>query len=278
MSRHCDSTLRISKAFFGRAAICAAAILLLSAGTAISLEVPQMGSREEGSMTTSYKEGGKRWTAKWTSVRSTEDGVPIVTLTLSGEGLTSPFSRDMKWESVAVWKADGSFTPLHEETVTKDAGGKTVMKVNKSYDAETGTVIFKRDDLEGDDSVDKRFETGSGFFIVEGLVLALRALPFGTGETVKTTFLTNEPDLYNVEFKQKGIETISTPEGELECYKVELVPKLGLLGVFKTFFPKTYFWFTVDQPYRWVRYAGYENGLNTPEVVMESDSFKTSQD
>ena len=113
--------------------------------------------------------------------------------------------------------------------------------------------------------------------IVEGIVLALRSLPFGTDETVKAQFLTNEPELYNVEFKQKGCETIKTPGGEVECYKVELVPKLGALNVFKVFFPKTYFWFTVAPPHKWVRYEGFgERTADSPEVVMEAVPVKKS--
>jgi hypothetical protein len=240
------------------------------------MSVPQMSKKEEGSFVTSYKEGGMRWKATWSTEEYIEDGERRVRVALKAEGITSPFSRDMRWEEVSVWRAAAAFTPLKAATVFRDMKGKLVMTEKITVDEAGGTVTFARRDYEGDGTADETYETDRNILIVEGLVLALRSLPFGTGETVKAQFLTNEPELYNVEFKQRGIEKINTPDGEAECYKVELVPKLGALNVFKVFFPKTYLWFTVAPPHRWVRYEGLENSRDSPEVVMEAVSFKES--
>ncbi|MEW6144979.1 MAG: hypothetical protein AB1598_08195 [Thermodesulfobacteriota bacterium] len=233
-----------------------------------------MSKKEEGSFVTSYKEGGTRWKATWSTEEFIEDGERRVRVVLNAEGITSPFSRDMRWKAISVWRAASGFTPLESATEVKDTKGKLVMTEKITVDDAGGTVSFARRDYEGDGTADETYVTDRNILIVEGLVLALRSLPFGTGETVKAQFLTNEPELYNVEFKQRGIEKIITPEGETECYKVELVPKLGALNLFKVFFPKTYFWFTVESPHRWVRYEGFENGRDSPVVVMEALSFK----
>ena len=66
------------------------------------------------------------------------------------------------------------------------------------------------------------------------------------------------------------------PAGEFECYKVELVPGLGVLNLFRFAIPKAYFWFTVDPPHYWVRYEGLENGRGTPQVVMELTTLERS--
>ncbi len=242
--------------------------------TALSMSVPQLSKKEEGSMVVYYKEGGKRWEGKWVMEEFEDKGERRFRLTMNAEGLTSPFTRDMKWKNVSVWKAEENFSPVEAETEIKDMQGNLVMTEKKTFDRENGTVTFERKDFEGDNSLDKQFEITPDLLIVDGLVIALRSLPFDSGEPVKTRFLTNEPELYNVEFKQTGIENVKTPEGEIECYKVELVPKLGVLNVFKAFFPRTYFWFTVAAPHRWVKYQGFENGRDTPEVVMEVTSFK----
>jgi hypothetical protein len=55
--------------------------------------------------------------------------------------------------------------------------------------------------------------------------------------------------------------------GDIECYKVELVPHVGLLNLFKPFFPKSYLWFSVEPPHYWVRYVGLEAGFGTPQVT-----------
>jgi hypothetical protein len=249
---------------------------LTAPSSAHSMSVPPMSKREEGSFVTSYKEGGTRWRATWSTEEFIEDGERRVRVVLNAEGITYPFSRDMRWKATTVWSAASGFTPIESATEYKDTKGKLVMTERTKVDAAAGTVTFERRDYEGDGTADEAYEAVRAILIVEGLVLALRSLPFGTGETVKAQFLTNEPELYNVEFKQRGIEKINTPDGEAECYKVELVPKLGALNVFKVFFPKTYLWFTVAPPHRWVRYEGLENSRDSPEVVMEAVSFKES--
>ncbi len=240
------------------------------------MSTPPMSKKEEGSFITSYKEGGTRWKATWTLDEFIERGESKVRLVLSAEGITNPFTRDMKWESVSVWKSGAAFTPVEASTEVKDMQGNLVMTERKTVDESTGAVTFVRKDYENGGSVNESFEPDRDLLIVEGIVLALRSLPFGTDDTIKAQFLTNEPDLYNVEFRQKGRETIKTPDGEVECYKVELVPKLGALNVFKVFFPKTYFWFTVAPPHKWVRYEGLENDRDSPEVVMEAVPVKES--
>jgi hypothetical protein len=240
-----------------------------------SMGVPQMGKKEEGSFATYYKEGGKRWEGKWTMEKYEEEGETKVRIVMNARGLTSPFSKDMEWEAVSVWKeAEGKFVPVEAETVFKDTGGNVKMTENVTVDESGGGVLFTRKDHDGGESTTETFEAPPELLVVDGMVVALRALPFASGDTFETEFLSNEPEMYDVEFKQKGIEVIKTPEGEIECYKVELVPKLGVLNVFKVFFPKTYFWFTKAPPHRWVRYEGLEKGRDTPHVIMEVTRFK----
>lgn len=246
---------------------------------ALPLGPPPMGKKEEGSFVVTYKEGGTRWKADWTDEESTENGETRVKTVLKGQGMRYPYANDTKWESVSVWKTGpSSFTPVESSTEVRDMRNKLVMTDKTTVDEKTGSVSFERTDYENSETVTKTYEADRDLLIVDGLVLALRSLPFGSDETVKARFLTGEPELYNVEFKQRGIEKIDTPGGEVECYKVELVPKLGVLNVFKVFFPKTYLWFTVAPPHRWVRYEGLENGRGSPEVIMQAVSFNGSAD
>ena len=241
-------------------------------------KVSPMSAKESGTMVVEYKEGGhKRWTAYWTTEQFTRNGENFLRLTMNGAGLTYPFSKSMTWESVSVWKAEDTFYPIRSFTTFKDMSGKLIRTDKMILDMELGTATFERQVFSGDGSLMESFGFTPETLIVDGVVLALRTLPFITGEDVEANFLTNEPELYKVEFKQRGIETLETPEGEIDCYKVELVPKLGLLGIFKIFFPKTYFWFTVAPPHRWVKYQGYENGRNSPEVVMDVVKFQELQ-
>ena len=239
-------------------------------------KVPPIIPNEKGTIVTEYKDGGLRWKADWKTDIYIENGETKFKLVIKAKGLTSPFRKDKTWRSVSIWKAEDEFIPLESETRITDLRGNLIMIDKKKFNHKKNTAVFEREDLELNTYLRKQYDITSDTLIVEGIVYALRTLPFGTDGTTKAKILSNEPELYNVEFKEKGIEKIKTKDGEIECYKVEVVPKLGVLGVFKVLFPKTYFWFTVEPPHRWVRYEGLENGVGTPEVVMEVTNFKDS--
>lgn len=245
--------------------------LIIFGGTHVSADpfkVPPINPIEKGTIVTEYKDGGVRWRADWKAETYVENGEKKFKLVFDAKGITSPFTFDATWQSVAIWKAEDEFMPLESETTIKDLTGKVVMIDQKKFNHKKDTAIFSREELILDSYKRTPYDITSDTLIVEGIVYALRNLPFGTDEVVKAKILSNEPELYNVEFHQRGIEKITTSDGEVDCYKVEVVPKLGVLNVFKVFFPKTYFWFTVDEPHRWMRYEGLENGIDTPEVIM----------
>ena len=246
--------------------------LIFSFGTesiADSFKVPPMETNERGTIVTEYVDGGVRWKSDWHTEVYKENGITKFKLVFDARGVTSPFTFESTWRSEAVWKAEGDFMPLESETKIKDLSGKVVMIDQKKFNHKDGTAIFSREDLIVNTYKRTPFDITPDTLIVEGIVYALRTLPFGTEETVKGKILSNEPELYNVEFKQVGIEKIQTTDGEIDCYKVEIIPKLGLFTVFKVLFPKTYFWFTVEPPHKWIQYQGLENGIDTPEIIMK---------
>ena len=129
-------------------------------------------------------------------------------------------------------------------------------------------VRFERRRSEGRSEA-KSLKIPPDTLILEGIAGILRYLNFDRTGPFPAHLLTNEPRLYSVAFEIRGKEHVKTPAGEFDCYKVEMVPHLGVLNVVRYFFPKTLFWFTVAPPHFWVRYEGLENGPGTPEIVME---------
>ena len=247
-------------------------ILLVYGGSSYAepFKVPPISPGEKGTIVTEYKDGGIRWKADWTTNIYTENGVTKFKLVFNAEGATTPFSRNQKltWQSIAIWKAEDKFLPLSSETKIKDLAGNVIMIDEKTFNYKRDTAVFAREDLRLGTYDRKLYDITPDTLILEGITYALRDLPFGTEKTVNSKLLSNEPELYNVEYKERGIEKIQTANGEVECYKVEIVPKLGMRNLFKVFFPKTYFWFSVEPPHKWVRYEGYENGIDSPEVIM----------
>ena len=117
------------------------------------------------------------------------------------------------------------------------------------------------------------FSTAPDILTIEGIAGVLQFFPFGksgSAGTLRGHMLSNEPDLYDVTIESRGTERVKTSTGDADCYKIELVPHLGLLNAIKVFYPKTYFWFSVAEPHKWVRYQGMENGRGTPEIIMEA--------
>ena len=249
---------------------------ILFCGTPVLAEpfkVPPKISNEKGTILTEYKDGGIRWVADWRTEVYDENGVKKFKLVFDAKGVTSPFTFKSTWQSVTIWKAEDEFLPLESETTIKDLSGEIVMIDQKKFNHKKNTATFSREDLILNTYKRTPYDITPDTLIVEGIVYALRTLPFGTDKIVKGKILSNEPELYNVEFQQKGIENIQTKDGEVPCYKVEIVPKLGVLGVFKVFFAKTYFWLTVEPPHKWIRYEGLENGIDTPEVIMKVTNY-----
>ncbi len=82
--------------------------------------------------------------------------------------------------------------------------------------------------------------------------------------------LTDEPAFYNMTLVNKGVEPVDVGGKTIDCYKIQMIPDLGFLGIFAPFVPKTYFWYRVASPHDFIRYEGLESGLNTPYIVMQS--------
>jgi hypothetical protein len=235
------------------------------------IQAPPSIPSDRGAVLVSNKSGTVRWRAEWTMDPAEEDGRKLVRFTEQGRGRVSNFRQEVQWSLEAVWSADDGLRPLDSEKTTKAASGALLLSEKKHFDRGTGVVRFERQ-FPGGPSESKSLPVAPDTLAVEGIAGILRFLPFQPSMSFPAHLLSNEPSLYSVTMEARGRERVKTPAGEFECYKVELVPHVGILNVFRAFYPKTFFWFTIAPPHRWVRYEGPENGRGTPEVVMELDA------
>jgi hypothetical protein len=198
-------------------------------------------------------------------------GKRAVRFTESGSGRLSTFSQRVHWHTEATWQADDKFIPLETERTVTSTDGSVLLVEKKQFDHERHVVQFERHEASS------RSETKSVSFpedilAVEGLAGVLRFATIDKTHEFAAHVLSNEPNAYSVTFEWRGEENVKTPAGEFECYKVEMVPHLGVLNVVRPFLSKTYFWFTKAAPHYWIRYEGSESGPGTPDVVMELSS------
>lgn len=253
-----------------------ALVLLLPLGALGAPDVikaPTTISREHGSIVVSDKNGKQRWTAEWTMEPSREQGRSAVRFTETGRGHYYPYPQEIHWSLAAVWNAQSRFSPLRFEKNISDSSGRLIATERKNFDPIKSIVQFDRT-RTGGRSERKRLSVPYDTLTVEGIAGVLRFLPFNPWRPLSAHFLTNEPQLYEIRIEMRGTESVKTPAGVFECYKLEIVPQLGILNVGRVFLPKTYFWFSVAAPHFWVRYEGPENGPGTPQIVMELQTYE----
>ena len=249
-----------------------ATLLLVLVIASSQLKSPATIPMDHGTVVTSTTKGEMRWTANWTMEPWTVGGKKAVRFTENGKGLYSPFTQEVNWMLESVWLADGSFFPLQFEKTVRNAQGKTLAVDKKNFDSAAGKVKFEHRNEKGETET-STFSAAPDILTIEGIAGILQFYPFGksgSGGNLHGHMLSNEPNLYDVTIESRGTERIKTANGEIDCYKLEFVPHLGLLNLVKVFYPKTYFWFRVGEPHAWVRYQGLENGPGSPEIVMEA--------
>ncbi len=198
------------------------------------------------------------------------EGAAMVRFTEQGSGRYSPFTRPVRWQLEAYWTLEPRYAPARYEKRVSDLDGNLSLTERRTFDWREGTVHFQRIDREGGRDVDRVLRVPPDTLTAEGLAVALRHLPFQSPRPVRAHFLSDEPKLYEVTFKIKGIEPIATPGGSSDCYKVEMDFDLGLFNLLEAFIPDTALWFTTASPHLWVQYRGLESGRGTPVVTRSA--------
>jgi len=114
--------------------------------------------------------------------------------------------------------------------------------------------------------------TGPGELLVcdgNGLEVRLRGFPWARHDKAQMVFL-NGSDKFKFGLKIDGRETLRVNNTAYECRKVQM----GLDGFLGSFFPKSYFWYTVAQPHILVR-AEVAEMMGEDAHVIELVSYST---
>lgn len=232
------------------------------------LKPPTLALKESGRAITSTKNGGVRWKNEWSSENTVLDGKPVVRFTEAGSGRYAGFDGEVAWQVETTWSAEDWFRPIRTSRIVTDPSGVKLLREQRSFDFAKG-IVEQEQELRSGARSRRTLKIPADTITVDGIAAALRSLPFATARPFRLHVLSNDSKLYEVTLHVRGRERVKTPAGEFDCYKVEMVPALGILNVLRPFIPKTYFWFAVNPPHAWVRYEGLENGPGTPLVVMD---------
>lgn len=171
----------------------------------------------------------------------------------------------LKWHSEAYYTYENErAVPHHTEAVFYDVSGVTVESVKKTYSLDDRKVFFIKNGEK------REFDFENDLIDKELLGTAIMNSDLTRRPDFGFNMLTNEPVRYRMALRNLGIQTVLVQGNGIRCYKVQLIPDLGFLGIFATFVPKSYFWYKADPPHDFVKYEGLESGLDSPNIIMEA--------
>jgi hypothetical protein len=211
------------------------------------------------------KDSGKYlWQCTDTFTTFEADGQLFIRFTEDGEGQYGSDKKYRTWKAESIYLYENeTIIPRSTKIEFKDKDGVVVGLLKTVFDPKEGTVKCK---LLNDK---KEFEFKEGLIDKDALGVAFMNYSNDIKKEFVFPMLTNEPSFYNMTLVDKGIEALTVNGATVECYKFQMVPDLGFLGIFAPFVPKTYFWYRAEFPHKFVRYEGLESGLNTPYIVMK---------
>jgi hypothetical protein len=248
-----------------------ATVLLIATPVQQRLNSPPMSAAsEQGAAIAQARDGTVRWKNRWTMEKTSVEGQPVIRFSEHGEGIRSRFPQPVSWTILSTWSTDRPPRPLRAESTYVDAGGRMLLQENRSFDWTRGQMRFEQTAADGGRREEVlRVQTDA--LMADGIAGILRGLDFTTRKPVVAHVIGNDLKIYEVSFEVRGKEQIQTASGSVEAFKVELVPHLGVLDLFRFLYPKTYFWLRVEAPHTWLRYEGLEDGPGSPEIVLTAE-------
>jgi hypothetical protein len=211
------------------------------------------------------KDSGKYvWRCKNFDTTYKANGHNYLVITEDGEGQYGNDKKFKTWHEQTIYLYENeTIVPQNSILEFRDRSGVIISSMQTTYDQDKRKVYCK---LLNDK---KEFDLKDGILDKNGLGLALMSYPFDRKADLVFPMLTDEPAFYYMTLVNKGIEPVDVGGKPVDCYKLQMIPDLGFLGIFAPFVPKTYFWYRAAPPHDFIRYEGMESGLNTPYIVMQ---------
>lgn len=113
----------------------------------------------------------------------------------------------------------------------------------------------------------------------DNLFFALRNYPFDAPRPLKVLLLGHQSensatDSFQVSVQYIGREKMQVAGRSVDCHKLSLVFKLsGVMSVFAPMIPKTYYWYSVEDPHVLVKYVGVNGPPGSPELTRTITAY-----
>lgn len=235
-----------------------------------------IANHEKGSYRTLLKKSGKViWQASWSINKINKNGKDIVNVTEKGSGKYNNSSENINWILESVFIIENNPLVLRTERTAFGLDGKELWRKNKILDHPKKILISEQ--YEAGKLKSKKMVSFPELSTYPSDILSciLRGYNFQTEDPLDFYIFSVEGKLFRIRARKIGREVVRVPAGEIDSYKIELSLDFGIVNIVaKHFLPKTYMWFSVNDPHVCVRYEGLESGIGSPYVVMELEKFE----
>ena len=239
-----------------------AAILAISGTAAAQLASPDIAEHETGYSKIQYIDSGKLlYNFHWTSTKFQKDGKTFVRIDAKGDNDLTGAKR-IDWTEETLLEIAGP--TVRSVYWKKKSTGAEHMTWSLDYDWTAKKADYQYNDEATGKKEAKKIDLKDGAVGGDALQVALRGFPFekGAGTQFKSQIVTGDGMLIDGSIIFRGEETIVTPAGPVETYRLELKPS-GALGLVA---PKMLYWFAKAKPHAWIRYEGRDEGLTNPRT------------
>ena len=196
-----------------------------------------------------------------TIYEKSENGQAIVHLDRSGIFNDKEFSSYISSSSFLY--TENKLIPIEISQTYKDKNGKIVKTINRNYDLDQKKAIY----MTNGDKKELKFE--ENLVDPEIFLIFLMNYPFEQRQNLSFHIISPMITVQKVCIEYKGVDVLNIGDQNIDCYKLQMMPDLGFMGVMAKFMPSTYFWVTVSDPHVFVRYEGPESGPKSSVVVRE---------
>lgn len=210
--------------------------------------------------------GARRWRA---DTRILNERPGVYAMIEKAEGFYSSFNGRVSWVArMEFERTEDSIRPMRLEKRIFDEKGGLIRLEKQEFDLANNTGTCTHEEPERNISRTRNFKFNKD--VVTRLSLGLYAQKFlESGKTSKRVqMVSEEPNVYDIELKLLGKETIDLNGRKVTAYRLRIDPYLGLLGFAKVFLPKAYAWHSTGPKYEWLRYVGLEGGINSAKVEV----------
>lgn len=215
------------------------------------------------------------WKVTWETTRTDGPEETLVEIQEKGGGQPLRYSEPVVWEKQMVLQVAPVVDVRSMRGKRWDQRGKLVSEMDFHLDRRRRLFLY-RDTEGGERPRQGIFPWSPRTLPDEFLFHWARTLDFDRKPTGDFLLIVSPTCRVRMRALIQGTETVATPAGTFRCYRVDLTPRLGPLGLLplkSAFLPKISLWCASDPPHFWVRYEGPVGGPGSPQALIELTSF-----